>query len=323
MDDDFPRDIGTDPDLPPENLPPADLPETQIPAPGPSDGEQPPEALMAVQMPAEHAPDEEIMEAESPEDLPEPLKDEKRPALVINIHSWATPIVGIVMLVVGLAAGYFGRPYLASLKPVETQAASQEQTSGQVSQEQSPASTPTLMEYLVGQTRHFQGDQNAPVTLIEFSDFQCPYCGKFATETEQQIYNQYIKTGKLRFGYIHFTFLGQESQWAAEASECANDQNAFWPYHDYLFAHQSGENLGAFNKDNLKKFAVALNLNTEQFDQCLDSGKYTDLVKSQTSMAHNLGVSSTPTMVINGKVLLGAQPFATFQQVIDGDLSGQ
>jgi protein-disulfide isomerase len=318
MHDDFPRDIGTDPDLPPADLPPADLPETQIPATDTTEAEPPPEVMTAEQMPAE-----EMIEAESPEELPEPPKDEQQPALVINIHSWATPIVGIVMLVVGLAAGYLGRPYLANLKPAETQAASQEQTSGQVSQEQSPASTPTLMEYLVGQTRHFQGDQNAPVTLIEFSDFQCPYCGKFATETEQQIYDQYIKTGKLRFGYIHFTFLGQESQWAAEASECANDQNAFWPYHDYLFAHQSGENLGAFNKDNLKKFAVTLNLNAEQFNQCLDSGKYTDLVKSQTSMAQNLGVSSTPTMVINGKVLLGAQPFATFQQVIDSDLSGQ
>jgi protein-disulfide isomerase len=313
MDEEFPRDIGTDPDLLAAGLPPAELPPADSLAPDTTEVDQPAEEFTA----------EETMEAEPPADLPEPAKDEPRPALVINIHSWATPILGIVMLVVGLAAGYFGRPYLPSLKPAGTQAASQEQTSGQVSQEQSPASTPTLMEYLVGQTRHFQGDQNAPVTLIEFSDFQCPYCGKFATETEQQIYDQYIKTGKLRFGYIHFTFLGQESQWAAEASECANDQNAFWAYHDYLFAHQSGENLGVFNKDNLKKFAVTLNLNAEQFNQCLDSGKYTDLVKSQTSMAQNLGVSSTPTMVINGKVLLGAQPFATFQQVIDSDLSGQ
>jgi protein-disulfide isomerase len=317
MDEEFPRDIGTDPEFPAADLPPADLPHAQMP---PADT---PADTPEVEQPAEELAAEEMMEEEPSTDLPEPAKDEPRPALVINIHSWATPIIGIVMLVVGLAAGYFGRPYLANLKPAETQAASQEQTSGQVSQEQSPESTPTLMEYLVGQTRHFQGDQNAPVTLIEFSDFQCPYCGKFATETEQQIYDQYIKTGKLRFGYIHFTFLGQESQWAAEASECANDQNAFWAYHDYLFAHQSGENLGAFNKDNLKKFAVTLNLNADQFNQCLDSGKYTDMVKSQTSMAQSLGVSSTPTMVINGKVLLGAQPFSTFQQVIDSDLSSQ
>ncbi len=288
MDDEFPQDIGLGPEPPEADMPAAELPET-----------------------------------EPPEELLEQPRGTSKPALVINIHSWATPIIGVVMLVVGLAAGYFGKPFIANVNPAETTVASQEQASGPVSQEQSPASTPTLMEYLVGQTRHFQGDQNAPVTLIEFSDFQCPYCGKFATETEQQIYDQYVKSGKLRFGYIHFTFLGEESQWAAEASECANDQNAFWEFHDYIFAHQSGENLGAFNKDNLKKFAVTLNLKAEEFNQCLDSGKYTDLVKSQTSMAQNLGVSSTPTMVINGKVLLGAQPFDTFQQVIDGDLSSQ
>jgi protein-disulfide isomerase len=294
MDDEFPQDIGPDP-----GQPAADFPEAESPAAEPLEIDQ------------------------SPSDSPEPPKDTPKPALVINIHSWATPIIGVVMLVIGLTAGYFGRPLIANVKPAETPIASQEQASQQVSQEQSPASTPTLMEYLTGQTRHFQGDQNAPVTLIEFSDFQCPYCGKFATETEQQIYDQYVKTGKLRFGYIHLTFLGEESQWAAEASECANDQNAFWPYHDYLFSHQSGENLGAFSKDNLKKFAATLNLNTDEFNQCLDSGKYTDLVKSQTSMAQNLGVSSTPTMVINGKVLLGAQPFATFQQLIESDLSSQ
>lgn len=290
--DEFPQDIDSNPESPPEESPPTELP---------------PEALS--------------QEALAPEEPEEQLTVETKPALVINIHSWATPIIGIVMLLVGLAAGYFGRPFIANLNSSETAIPVQEQTSGQVSQEKSPASTPTLMEYLVGQTRHFMGDQNAPVTLIEFSDFQCPYCGKFATETEGQINEQYVNTGKVRFGYIHFVFLGDESQWAAEASECANDQNAFWEYHDYLFSHQSGENRGAFSKENLKKFAVALNLNSEKFNQCLDSGKYTDLVKSETSMAQNLGVSSTPTMVINGKVLLGAQPFATFQQVIESDIS--
>jgi protein-disulfide isomerase len=302
--DEFPQDI--DPD--PEPLA-AEQPELEQPEP-----EQP-----VAEQPQPEQPEAESLAVEIPEQPADILK----PALVINIHSWATPIIGVVMLLVGLTAGYFGRPFINIIYPSETSIAKQEQANGQVSQEESPASTPTLMEYLVGQTRHFIGDQNAPVTLIEFSDFQCPYCGKFATETEGQITDQYVKTGKLRFGFIHFTFLGEESLWAAEASECANDQNAFWAYHDYLFAHQSGENRGAFTKDNLKKFAAALNLNTAKFNQCLDSDKYADLVKSQTSMAQNLGVSSTPTMVINGKVLLGAQPFATFQQVIESDLSSQ
>jgi protein-disulfide isomerase len=305
--DEFSKDIDSDPELPAAELPAEELPPEVLP----------PEELLSEEPPSDELPSDELPSDE----LPEQLADKPKPALVINIHSWATPIIGIVMLLVGLAAGYFGRPFIANINSSATAIPVQEQTSGQASQEKSPASTPTLMEYLVGQTRHFMGDQNAPVTLIEFSDFQCPYCGKFATETEGQINEQYVNTGKVRFGFIHFVFLGDESQWAAEASECANDQNAFWEYHDYLFAHQSGENRGAFNKENLKKFAVALNLNSEKFNQCLDSGKYTDLVKSETSMAQNLGVSSTPTMVINGKVLLGAQPFATFQQVIDSDIS--
>jgi protein-disulfide isomerase len=306
MDDEFPQDNSLDPGLP-----------AATDQPAATGGQSAPDQAAAIELPAESS------EAELPEETPRQPKPASKPALVINIHSWATPIIGILMLVIGLAGGYFGRPFITNVKPADASTNSQGQANGPASQEKSPVSTPTLMEYLAGQTRHFQGDPNAPITLIEFSDFQCPYCGKFARETEPQIYDQYVKTGKVRLGYIHFTFLGDESQWAAEASECANDQNAFWEYHDYLFAHQSSENLGAFSKENLKKFAVALNLNTEQFNRCLDSGHYTDVVKSQTAMGQNLGVSSTPTLVINGKVLLGAQPFETFQQVIDSDLSGQ
>jgi protein-disulfide isomerase len=116
--------------------------------------------------------------------------------------------------------------------------------------------------------------------------------------------------------------LGSESQWAAEASECAGDQDAFWPYHDLLFNSQSGENKGAFSKDNLKKFAADLSLDTQSFNECLDSGKYTSLVQQQTSLAQSLGVQSTPAFVINGQALIGAQPYEAFQQVIDQQLSG-
>ncbi|MBM4424584.1 MAG: hypothetical protein FJ030_14545 [Chloroflexi bacterium] len=132
---------------------------------------------------------------------------------------------------------------------------------------------------------------------------------------------QYISTGKVRFGYQHFAFLGQESGWAAEASECAGDQNKFWEYHDALFTNQAGENQGAFNKDNLKRFAQSLKLDSAQFDDCLDSGKYAALVASQTQILQQLGVQSTPTFVINGQALMGAEPFETFQQVFESELN--
>ncbi|MCF6278313.1 MAG: DsbA family protein, partial [Anaerolineales bacterium] len=136
----------------------------------------------------------------------------------------------------------------------------------------------------------------------------------------RQIEETYVKNGNVRFAYIHFAFLGPESFLAAEASECAADQDAFWEYHDFLYANQDGENRGAFSQDNLKQFAEQLGLDSESFGQCLDSGKYTELVQQETQMAQQIGVQSTPTFLINGAPMLGAQPFENFQQVIESIL---
>jgi protein-disulfide isomerase len=125
----------------------------------------------------------------------------------------------------------------------------------------------------------------------------------------------------VRIGYVHFAFLGEESLWAAEASECAADQEKFWEYHDLLFEKQAGENGGAFDKKNLVTFADELGLNQKQFADCLDSGKYTDWVNGQTSFARQLGVQSTPSFIINDQPLVGAQPFEAFQKLIDQNLS--
>jgi len=122
-------------------------------------------------------------------------------------------------------------------------------------------------------------------------------------------------------GYFNFAFLGEESLWAAEAAECAGDQDAYWEYHDYLFSHQNGENQGAFSKDNLKKFAVELKLDTQAFNECMDSGKYTQLITDQTNFARQLGVQSIPSFLVNGQGVVGAQPFDSFKQLIDGFLN--
>lgn len=121
--------------------------------------------------------------------------------------------------------------------------------------------------------------------------------------------------------YWHMAFLGPESQWAAEASECAADQDAFWEYHDILFSSQNGENQGAFNKDKLKEFAAQIELDTEAFNECLDSGTHTASVQEMTQIAQSIGVRSTPAFLINGTPMLGAQPFESFQQVIDQALA--
>lgn len=123
--------------------------------------------------------------------------------------------------------------------------------------------------------------------------------------------------------YWHMAFLGAESQWAAEASECAGDQDAFWEYHDILFSSQNGENQGAFNKDKLKEFAADIELDAEAFNECLDSGTHTQAIQDATQIAQSIGVRSTPAFLINGTPMLGAQPFEAFQQVIEQVLTDQ
>lgn len=125
----------------------------------------------------------------------------------------------------------------------------------------------------------------------------------------------------MRFGYVHFAFLGDESFWAAEASECAGDQGQFWEYHDTLFANQNGENQGAFSQANLKQFAVELGLEAEAFNACLDSGQHTATVQNESAFAQALGVRSTPSFVLNGQPIVGGQPFEVFQQAFEQMLS--
>ena len=125
----------------------------------------------------------------------------------------------------------------------------------------------------------------------------------------------------MRVAYFHFAFLGDESRWAAEAAECAGEQDAFWDYYDYLFSHQNGENQGAFSQDNLKAFAAELDLKTDAFNECLDSGRYTTLVQNMTDIARQLGVQSTPTFAINGQGVVGAKDFTEFATIIDGLLT--
>ncbi|MBI3631154.1 MAG: DsbA family protein [Candidatus Sungbacteria bacterium] len=163
----------------------------------------------------------------------------------------------------------------------------------------------------------FLGNPASPVTVVEFGDFQCPYCGKFFKTAEQQIINQYVKTGKVKFAYRNFAFLGQESEWAATAAGCAGEQGKFWEYHNYLFAHQNGENEGAFTKDNLKHFALGLGLDPTAFNSCLDADKYLPDVRKDTDEGRAFGVNGTPANFINGQLITGAVPFEQLAAAID------
>ncbi len=165
-----------------------------------------------------------------------------------------------------------------------------------------------------------KGKEDAKVTIIEFADFQCPFCEKFFNSTGSQIIKDYVETGKAKFAFRHYAFLGQESTWAAEAAECANEQDKFWEYHDYLYNHQGQENSGAFAKDKLEGFAAAIGLNTDQFKTCLETEKYAQKVRDDMSDGQKAGVNGTPATFVNGQLISGAQPFSAFQTAIEAAL---
>lgn len=237
-------------------------------------------------------------------------------ALTITFQTWATPVVGILMLLFGLAGGYFLRPVIDPV--ADPGGASSTNPTGTNTQAQSsPEERAALMDALLPNVRHFRGDPDAPIAVIEFSDFQCPFCGQWAGNTGKQINEEYVESGEVRIGYVHFAFLGPESQWAAEASECAAEQDMFWEFHDHLFANQNGENRGAFNKDILKGFAAQLGLNTTAFNACMDAERYAATVQNETAWAQSVGVQSTPTFVVNGFPVIGAQTIDVFEEVFN------
>ncbi|MEX2017303.1 MAG: DsbA family protein, partial [Candidatus Pacearchaeota archaeon] len=178
------------------------------------------------------------------------------------------------------------------------------------------------------------GDANAPVTIIEFSDYQCPFCRKFWTETLPQIKLEYIDTGKVKFVYRDFplTSIHPGAQPAAEAAECARDlyggDDAYFKMHDKIFSEQNifdggDPNTGpvrstvSFTDSDLKQWAKELGYD---ISSCLDSGEFRQEVLNDLSDATSAGGQGTPYFVINGKPLSGAQPFAVFKQVIDSEL---
>ncbi len=170
----------------------------------------------------------------------------------------------------------------------------------------------------------YMGDPNAPIKIVEYADFQCPFCRAFWQETEPQIVETYVKTGKVYYEYRSVgAFIGPESASAAEAAYCAGDQGKFWPYHDLLYTNWTGENVGDFSTSNLQKFATTLGLDQATFNACLSNGKYVERVQQDVNDARSDGVRATPSFLVNGKMIKGAQPFSVFQQAIEAALQGK
>lgn len=159
-----------------------------------------------------------------------------------------------------------------------------------------------------------RGPTDAAVTIVEFSDYQCPFCGR-ARATVNQILQEY--EGKVRYVFRDFPLsFHKESQKAHEAAHCANEQGKYWEYNDKLFLSQR-----ELQVDDLKQYAKDLGLDAKKFDECVDSNKYAQTVQQSIAYGQTVGVSGTPAFFINGRMISGARPFEDFKAVIDDELA--
>jgi protein-disulfide isomerase len=186
--------------------------------------------------------------------------------------------------------------------------------------------TPELYPYQNTDGRAI-GDPDAPVVMEVFSDFQCSACDIFHDETTHGLIEQYVDTGTVYLIYRHFPIIDQnsarkESHDAALASMCASEQGMFWEYQDILFENRTGENVGAFIEPRLEKFAENLGLDMDQFNTCIDEERYSADVEADYNAGLALGIGSTPTLVINGTLYVGAYPLTQLAPIIEAELQG-
>jgi protein-disulfide isomerase len=161
------------------------------------------------------------------------------------------------------------------------------------------------------------GDKDAPVTIVEFSDYECPFCARFFDQTYSQIKEKYIDTGKVKLIFRDFPLsFHTQAQKAAEAAECAGEQGKYYDMHDKLFAEGVAGGVASF-----KGYAKSLGLDTAKFDSCLDNGDMASEVQKDFLDGQQAGVQGTPGFFVNGVPISGAQPFSVFEQVIEAALS--
>jgi protein-disulfide isomerase len=245
----------------------------------------------------------------------EPVVQDPENTITFNRNTFFSVLV-VLAFAVGILTGYFvwGR----NATSVATAPSQAEQPSGQVNEAPAATQEPQYVRYDISTEGYPSiGPDDAPITVVEFSDFQCPFCKRFHDETYQALLDAY--PGQIRFVYrnLPLTSIHPDAFPAAVASLCAEEQNAYWEYHNKLF---SSTTLGT---DTYLQYANELNLNIDEFTACLDSGKFDDFIQQDMDFAFNLGVSSTPTFFINGLAIVGAQPLSSFQNIIDKELAGE
>ena len=165
------------------------------------------------------------------------------------------------------------------------------------------------------------GNPNAPITIVEWGDYQCTFCYKFHQSSKDVLIEEYVKTGRINFVFRDFPLNGLDSVLAAQASYCADDQGKYWEYHDEIYKNWAGERTGWVTRQSLDQFANTVGLDLIQFTKCLDDKKYQQRVLENEKFGVKIGIKATPSFLIfnNEKItkVEGNQPFSVFRQVID------
>lgn len=249
-----------------------------------------------------HKPEPKVEIVEKEEKKPETKRKDKTPKWMI----WSS-IIQIVLLIF-IAFQISGLDNLAPTGAV---------VGNQPSQPTAPTPTPIIDMTGLVDDDSVKGDADAPVTIVEFSDYECPFCARFYSQTYGQIVSEYIDTGKVKLIFRDFPLsFHQQAQKAAEAAECAGEQGKYYEMHDMLFEDGVVGGIPTF-----KGYAQDIGLDTTEFNTCLDSGAMASEVQKDFLDGQKAGVRGTPAFIINGKLVSGAQPFTVFQQVIDAELS--
>ena len=165
------------------------------------------------------------------------------------------------------------------------------------------------------------GSYNAPITILEWGDYQCTFCYKFHQNTLNIINEDFIKTGKVKIIFKDFPLNGPDSKLAAEASYCVHDQKKYWEYHDQLYENWAGERTGWITRESLSKFAELINLDIIEFNKCLDDSKYENKVNLMYEFGNEIGIDATPSfLVFNDEKIIrirGNQPLEVFLETFD------
>jgi len=233
-----------------------------------------------------------------------------------TLHATSLGIGAIIagICIVGVFFGFGGFP--ESSEPlIEKQIIQELQTPKQIS-----------MNTFIQNGSPVLGKADAPITLVEFGDYQCHFCNVFYHNTEHEILENYVMTGKVNVIFKDYTIIGQDSINAAHAAHCAGEQGKFWQYHNTLYDNWGGENNGWASQENLVKFAQQVELDMNEFTQCNIQGKYAQIISTSNTDAQTLGLTGTPAFYIvsmnGGQVqqIQGAQPYEVFEKIFDSML---